>query len=106
VIDYGEHVDQDGDLDTSHLDSTKPGEPSVVFVQHDEVVSSGGDEVFEPRHTVHGFQYARISREGAPFDASTARMRIVQTDLRRTASFESSDSAVNRLHEIADWSFR
>lgn len=106
VIDYGEHIGQDGDLDTSHLDSTKPGEPSVVFVQHDEVVSAGGGEVFEPRHTVHGFQYARISRERASFDAATAQMRIVQTDLRRTASFESSAPALNRLHEIADWSFR
>lgn len=106
VIDYGEHIGQDGDLDTSHLDSTKPGEPSVVFVQRDEVVSAGGGEVFEPRHTVHGFQYARLSRERASFDAATAQMRIVQTDLRRTASFESSAPALNRLHEIADWSFR
>ncbi len=106
VIDFGEHVGPDGDLDTSHLDSTKPGEPTVVFVQRDEVVSAGGGEVFEPAHTVHGFQFARVRREGAAFDPSTARMRIVQTDLRRTASFESSDLTLNRLHEIADWSFR
>jgi alpha-L-rhamnosidase len=106
VIDFGEHVGPDGDLDTSHLDSTKPGEPVAQFVQRDEVVSAGGDEVFEPRHTVHGFQYARVTRVGAAFDPATARMRIVQTDLRRTASFESSDPTLNRLHEIADWSFR
>lgn len=106
VIDFGEHVGPDGDLDTSHLDSTKPGESTVVFVQRDEVVSAGGGEAFEPAHTVHGFQFARVRREGAAFDPSTAWMRIVQTDLRRTASFESSDPALNRLHEIADWSFR
>ncbi len=106
VIDYGEYVAPDGDLSTSHLNSTRPGEPEIVFVQRDEVVSSGGGESFEPRHTVHGFQYARVSRQGAPFDPATAQMRIVQTDLRRTASFESSDQGLNRLHEIADWSFR
>lgn len=106
VIDYGEYVGPDGDVSTAHLDSTKPGEPDVVFVQHDEVVSAGGGEIFEPRHTVHGFQYARVTREGAPFDPTTAQMRIVQTDLRRTASFESSDPDLNRLHDIADWSFR
>lgn len=106
VIDYGEYVAPDGDLSTAHLDSTKPGEPDVVFVQRDEVVSAGGGETFEPRHTVHGFQYARVTREGADFDPATAQMRIVQTDLRRTASFESSDADLNRLHEIADWSFR
>ncbi|WP_219860805.1 family 78 glycoside hydrolase catalytic domain [Microbacterium sp. MYb45] len=106
VVDYGEYVGPDGDLDTSHLDSTKPGEPDVVFVQHDEVVSAGGGEIFEPRHTVHGFQYARITRHGAPFDPASAQMQVVQTDLRRTASFESSDPDLNRLHDIADWSFR
>jgi len=106
VVDYGEYVGPDGDLDTSHLDSTKPGEPDVVFVQHDEVVSAGGGEAFEPRHTVHGFQFARITRHGAPFEPASAQMQVVQTDLRRTASFESSDPALNRLHEIADWSFR
>lgn len=106
VVDYGEYVGPDGDLDTSHLDSTKPGEPDVVFVQHDEVVSGGGGEVFEPRHTVHGFQFVRITRQGAPFEPASAQMQVVQTDLRRTASFESSDPDLNRLHEIADWSFR
>ncbi|WP_447648137.1 family 78 glycoside hydrolase catalytic domain [Microbacterium forte] len=106
VIDYGEHVGTDGDLDTSHLDSSKPGEAGMVFVQRDEVVSSGADEVFEPRHTVHGFQYVRVRRAGAAFEPATAQMRVVQTDLRRTASFESSDPDLNRLHEIADWSFR
>lgn len=106
VIDYGEFVGADGDLDTSHLDSTRPGEPRKVFVQRDEIVSRGGDDVFEPRHTVHGFQYARVRREGAPFDPASARMQVVQTDLRRTASFESSSPDLNRLHEIVDWSFR
>ncbi|MGH8954525.1 MAG: family 78 glycoside hydrolase catalytic domain [Microbacterium sp.] len=106
VIDYGEYVGPDGDVSTAHLDSTKPGEPDVVFVQHDEVVSAGGGEIFEPRHTVHGFQFARITRQGAPFDPASAQMQVVQTDLRRTASFESSDPDLNRLHEIADWSFR
>lgn len=106
AIDYGEYVGPDGDVSTAHLDSTKPGEPDVVFVQHDEVVSAGGGEIFEPRHTVHGFQFARITRQGAPFEPASAQMQVVQTDLRRTASFESSDPDLNRLHEIADWSFR
>lgn len=106
VIDYGEHVGPDGDLDTSHLDSTRPGQPVKIFVQQDEVVSAGGDEEFEPRHTVHGFQYVRVRREGALFDPASAQMRVVHTDLRRTASFESSSVELNRLHKAADWSFR
>src|SRR5690606_13308116 len=66
---------------------------------------AGGE--FEPRHTVHGFRYARITRSdgAAPIPASL-EMRIVHTDLARTGTFACSDDDLNRLHEIADWSFR
>lgn len=101
VIDYGEHLDPvTGDLTLSHLDSGKPGQEPTSFVQRDEVVSDGSS-VFEPRHTVHGFRYARLNR---PVEDIT--MRVVHTDLRRTAVFTCGNDDLNRLHEIADWSFR
>lgn len=105
VIDYGEFVDSTGDLSTSHLDSVRPGEPAIPFVQRDEVVAGQGGGVFEPRHTVHGFQFARITRTGDGFDPSTATMQVVHTDLAPAGSFACSDSELNRLHEIARWSF-
>lgn len=105
VIDYGEYVDASGDLSTAHLDSERP-EGRKTFVQRDEVVAGAGGDVFEPRHTVHGFRYARITRTGAPWDVASATMQIVHSDLKRTGSFESSDEQINRLHEIAEWSFR
>ncbi|MFB4279602.1 family 78 glycoside hydrolase catalytic domain [Nonomuraea sp. MTCD27] len=104
VIDHGEHLDPTGDLTTSHLDSRRPGESPIPFTQRDEVVSSGRPgEVFEPRHTVHGFRYARISRA---VDPASITMRVVHTDLRPTATFACSDDDLNRLHEAARWSFR
>ncbi|MET0782499.1 MAG: family 78 glycoside hydrolase catalytic domain, partial [Microbacterium sp.] len=106
TIDYGEHLGPDGDLTTAHLDSERPGEPPKVFVQRDEVTAGPPGVVFEPRHTVHGFQYARITRRTAPLDPSSVSMQIVHTDLRRTGTFRCSGEDLNRLHEIADWSFR
>lgn len=106
VIEYGEHLGADGDLSTRHLDSHKPGEPTVVFSQRDEVVSGGSGEVFAPRHTVHGFQYARITRAGVPLADDAIEMHVVHSDLERTGSFQCSDEDLNRLHRIADWSFR
>ncbi|AQZ63985.1 alpha-L-rhamnosidase [[Actinomadura] parvosata subsp. kistnae] len=104
VIDHGEHLDPAGDLTTSHLDSRRPGEAPIPFVQRDEVVSSGRPgEVFEPRHTVHGFRYARLSRH---VDPASVTMRVVHTDLRPTATFACSHDDLNRLHEAARWSFR
>ncbi|MFI0730588.1 family 78 glycoside hydrolase catalytic domain [Streptomyces sp. NPDC021225] len=108
VIDYGEHLDPStGDLTTSHLDCQRPGDPVTVFVQHDEAVSSGAvGEVFEPRHTVHGFRYARLERGDVPLGASSLTMRVVHTDLRPTGTFACSHQDLNRLHEVARWSFR
>lgn len=106
TIDYGEHVGADGDLTTSHLDAERAGQPPVVFVQHDEVVAGPLGEVFEPRHTIHGFQYARVTRQDAPLDPSGVTMQIVHTDLPRTGAFACSDDDLNRLHAIAEWSFR
>jgi alpha-L-rhamnosidase len=108
VIDHGEHLDPvTGDLTTTHLDIQRPGDPVTVFVQHDEAVSSGAaDELFEPRHTVHGFRYARLQRGEVPLDASSLTMRVVHTDLRTTGTFACSHQDLNHLHEVARWSFR
>lgn len=105
VIDYGEHVGPDGDLDTAHLDSSKPGEPPIRFVQRDIVIADGTGGAFEPRHTVHGFQYARIQRD-APLDPASLAMQVVNTDLTATGEFACSDEDLNLLHEIARWSFQ
>ncbi|MFC7328683.1 family 78 glycoside hydrolase catalytic domain [Marinactinospora rubrisoli] len=108
VIDHGEHLDSGGDLTTAHLDSwSGPDGPSVRFVQRDEVISSGEPgQVFEPRHTVHGFRYARLTRGDVPLDPSGIVMRVVHTDLRRTGTFTCSDPDLDRLHDAAVWSFR
>lgn len=105
VMEYGEFVDSRGDLSTSHLDSVRPGEPAIPFVQRDEVIAGEGGGVFEPRHTVHGFQYVRITRTGDTFDPATATMQVVHTDLAPVGVFECSDPELNRLHDIARWSF-
>ncbi|MFH5879327.1 family 78 glycoside hydrolase catalytic domain [Arthrobacter sp. NA-172] len=106
TIEHGEHLDSFGDLDMSHLDSEREGDGLVVLDQRDEVVSGGEPgAIFEPRHTVHGFQFARITRGDVPLAAEDLTMQVVNTDLMRTGSFRCSDNDLNRLHEVAAWSF-
>lgn len=110
VIDYGEHLGPDGDLSTSHLDSHRPGEPARIFSQRDEVTAGEERAVFEPRHTVHGFQYARITRDAtgmdlAPLDHAGVTMQVVHSDLPRTGDFSCSDADLNALYRIGEWSF-
>lgn len=106
VLDFGEHIGHDGDLTLEHLDTEGPA-GRTSFSQRDEVVSDGEpDAVFEPRHTVHGFQYVRVQRPGLHLDAEQIRMRVVHSDLRPVGSFSSSDTDLVRLWDVADWSFR
>jgi len=75
--------------------------------QVDRVVSAGrAGEVFEPRHTTHGFRYVRL--EGHPDELGTGDLTgvVVHTDMTRTGWFRCSDERINRLHEAAVWSLR
>ncbi len=108
TLTHGEAVDVAGDVTTDHLDVDLPFIPEPLPAgQVDRVVSAGrpGD-VFEPRHTTHGFQYVRV--EGHPDELGVSDLTgvVVHTDMTRTGWFRCSDERVNRLHEAAVWSLR
>ncbi|MGY0063853.1 family 78 glycoside hydrolase catalytic domain [Streptomyces sp. LZ34] len=107
---HGEALDRDGDVTTEHLDLPAENHDegiALTFGQRDRVVSLGrSDEVFEPRHTTHGFQYVRIEGHPGTIAPNDIEAVVVHTDLRRTGWFRCSDDRINRLHEAAVWSFR
>ncbi|QIK71086.1 family 78 glycoside hydrolase catalytic domain [Propioniciclava coleopterorum] len=107
TLDFGEHLGRNGDLDTTHLDAREPGRPPIPFVQRDEVVSDGEASAFEPRHTVHGFRYARLTRSGGPEPAAAdLALRVVHTDLAPTGEFACGAPDLDRLWRAARWGFR
>ena len=73
-------------------------------------LAGAGVEEWEPRFTFHGFRYAEITGWPGDLDAAVAAgdvvARVYHTDLERTGWFESSDPAVNRLHENVVWGMR
>ena len=108
TLTHGEAVDAAGDVTTEHLDVNLPFLPEPLPAgQVDRVVSAGrpGD-VFEPRHTTHGFQYVRV--EGHPRELGIEDLRgvVVHTDMTRTGWFRCSDERINQLHEACVWSLR
>ncbi len=108
TLTHGEAVDAAGDVTTDHLDVNLPFLPDPLPAgQIDRVVSAGrAAEVFEPRHTTHGFRYVRV--EGHPDSLSVSDLTgvVVHTDMTRTGWFRCSDERTNRLHEAAVWSLR
>lgn len=107
TITHGEMLDDRGDVTTDHLrpvDFATQAKRSAGQV--DRVVSDGSSTGFEPRHTVHGFQYARVEGHPGPLTEADVHAVVVHSDLRRTGWFRCSDDRLNRLHEAAVWSFR
>ncbi|MEU5095235.1 family 78 glycoside hydrolase catalytic domain [Streptomyces sp. NPDC020996] len=105
---HGEVLDQDGDVTTDNIRAfdwaTRRPLPAG---QVDTVVSAGrAGEVFEPRHTTHGFRYVRVEGHPGPLTADDVTGVVVHTDLTRTGWFTCSDARVDRLHEAAVWSLR
>ena len=108
TLTHGETIDADGDVTTQHLDVDLPFLPEPLPAgQVDRVVSAGRPrDVFEPRHTTHGFQYVRVEGHPGELGAGDLRGVVVHTDMTRTGWFSCSDERINRLHEAAVWSLR
>lgn len=108
TISYGEWLDADGDLtqaNIAHGAFAAAREPPLPF-QTDRVTSAGDGSIFEPRHSTKGFQYVRIDGHPGPLDSRAITSVVVHTDLHRIGGFECSDERINRLHRVAEWSFR
>ncbi len=108
TLTHGEALDEHGDVTTDHLRAFDFATHAPLPAgQVDRVTSAGRDgDVFEPRHTTHGFRYVRIEGHPAELSADAVQGVVVHTDLRRTGWFTSDDERLNRLHAAADWSFR
>lgn len=67
----------------------------------DTYILSGGEDVFEPTLTFHGFRYAEIIGWVRNLDdlGDALTAVVVSSDLRRTGHFECSVPDVNRLHD-------
>ncbi len=99
---HGEALDAVGDVTSENLGFRGDG-----LEQVDRVTSAGvAGDAFEPRHTLHGFQYVEVTGHPGDLTPDDVAGVVVHTDLVRTGSFRGSDARLNRLHEIAEWSFR
>jgi alpha-L-rhamnosidase len=108
TLTHGEAVDDSGDVTTEHLDVNLPFIPEPLPAgQVDRVISAGRPgEVFEPRHTTHGFQYVRVEGHPGALDIGDLTGVVVHSDMTRTGWFRCSDERINRLHESSVWSLR
>lgn len=72
----------------------------------DTFVLSGGDDMFEPTFTFHGFRYAEVEGWPGALGAEDVEAVVVHSDLRRTGFFECSDDLLNQFHRNVVWGQR
>ncbi len=72
----------------------------------DRFILSGGEDVFEPTLTFHGFRYAEVTGWPGELDPSALMAVVVGTDIRPIGSFACSDPLLNQLHSNVEWGMR
>ena len=73
----------------------------------DRFVLSGGDDVFEPTMTFHGFRYAEVAGWPGELTADDAlEAVVVHSDLHRIGRFDCSDELLNQLHRNVVWGLK
>ncbi len=103
---YSEKLGDDGKASTAGND--------LVFgqLQTDYYVASGkGEERWAPKFSYKGFQYVQLSGPmGQPLGpgvlAVVEQVRQVRTGLAATATFESSNETLNRIHRNTAWAIQ
>ncbi|WP_167132583.1 alpha-L-rhamnosidase [Paramicrobacterium chengjingii] len=75
----------------------------------DRFTMSGGDDLFEPTFTFHGFRYIELTGWPGGIEAlqdGGLVAVVVSSELRRIGRFSCSNPLLNRLHENVVWGMR
>ena len=121
IVDFGQnlvgrlrlsvHGEAGQTITLRHAEVLQDGEFCTRPLRHAQATDrytlrGGGEEMWEPRFTVHGFRYAEV--EGWPGQPRAEDLHAVvcHSDLERTGWFACSDPLLNRLHENVVWSMR
>ena len=72
----------------------------------DRFILSGGDDVFEPTFTFHGFRYVEVDGWPGELTPDALTAVVVSSELRRIGEFECSDELLNQLHRNVVWGTR
>ena len=95
---FAEMLKEDGTAYTINLRSARAVDTYIL--------KGGGEEIWEPRFTFHGFRYVQVSglREKPMPDAITGI--AVYSDSPEASSFECSNPMVNRIYKNIVWGQR
>lgn len=95
TLHHGEVLDKEGNLYTDNLRSAK---------QRDQyILKGGGQEIFEPHFTFHGFRYVAV--EGWPGEPNLNDLTgiVIHSDMTPVGDFSCSHPMINQLQHNIQW---
>ncbi len=95
TLKFAESLNDDGTLNQQNL---RAAAATDVYI-----LKGGGEEVWQPRFTYHGFRYVQV--EGFPGKPSieSVTAKVVRSSVDPNGSFESSNALLNRIQRMI-WS--
>lgn len=97
---YGEWVDVEGNL------SQKSGGGAPLLKQVDTyIASSHNEDEWTPTFTWHGFRYVEITGLAEQPSLAAIKGHLLRSAVDIVGQFKSSNPLVNRIHEMALWSY-
>lgn len=98
VLRHGEMLNPDGTLYTENLRAA---------AQIDRfVLAGGGEEVFEPHFTYHGFRYVEVTGLISKPDLGLLEGQVISSSVTPTGAFECSDPMLTQLFRNSVWTLR
>jgi alpha-L-rhamnosidase len=98
VLKFAEVLDKQGNF---YIDNLRDAKCTDTWI-----LKGGGEEVFEPHFTFHGFRYAKV--EGYTGELKTEHITAIAlySDLKLAGQFSSSNPLVNQLQQNIQWGQR
>ncbi len=90
-ITYGEKLDEAG-----FVVPVKTG----YLLQVDRFITSGGEDVYEPKYSYKGYEYVQIDNYGGELKADDVECYLIANDITAISEFETGDSRINYMHDM------
>jgi alpha-L-rhamnosidase len=95
---HAEVLDRDGNFYTENLRRARASDTFIC--------RGGGEEVFMPRFTFHGFRYVKVEGLEERPENEWFTACVMHTDMEETGSFECSHEGINCLQKNIQWGQR
>ncbi|MEO7018506.1 MAG: family 78 glycoside hydrolase catalytic domain [Leifsonia sp.] len=120
LIDFGQNLvgwvrlrvqgPEGSEVTIKHAEVLEHGElgtrPLRSALATDRYILSGGEDVFEPTFTFHGFRYAEVAGWPGELEPEDLTAVAIGSELERIGTFRTSDPMLNQFHENVVWGMR